>query len=310
MNEPARLFLVRPEDQPTPDANVAAIAKYMVWLLFRVLPREHFLTRLFKLNLPDLFEVWYWFNEANCTHRIVFLGDNLPSPDVINVKNYDPYNEHAYYWFPLVLYHTFSDTPLPSQTPTLEEFAARLNMRPNGRHQKWLQEELNRLREDPDLAITRYGTRFWSEPLIHLLSDPLAIADTTRELSNIVLTEMAAISEKSLQPSSVGNSWEATLMLLEYANRIPAVRVPVASRILQVTEKTVYNQCGKNLECIPRGGTTWVTKQSIQAWVNKLYHPTAQFNLWDKVIAEMEKHPAGPAIMHQEKNKCIVSQPK
>jgi hypothetical protein len=301
MNEPARLFLVRPEDQTAPDANVETIAKYMVWFLFSLLPQEHYLARLFKLNLPNLIEIWYWFDETNCTHRIVFLGDNLPTPDVISVENYDPYTEHAYYWFPLVLYHAFADIPLPYPTPTLEEFAAQFHMRPDGRHRNWLQENLRRLRENPELSISRFNTRFWTEPILHLLSDPSAIADTTRELPENVLSEMKANRSRNSPGLSSGeNSWEATLMLLEYANRIPAVPVPKAAKILQVTEKTIYNQCGKNLECIPHGGTTWVTKRSIQAWTQKLYHPTAQFNLWDKVVAEMEKHPAADMVMPQK----------
>ena len=302
MTEPAKLFLVRPEDQIAPDANVQSIANYMVWFLFWLHVQKHYLTRIFRLNLPDLVEIWYWFDDKSCTHRIVFLGDNLPSPDVICTENYDPYTEHAYYWFPLVLYHAFVDFHLPYPIPTLEKFAAQFNIGPQRRYPRWMHDTLKRLREDPapDLHINRYGDSFWSDPIRHLLADPSAVVDTTRELPQKVLSEMAAWSKSSSKSSSTGDSWEATLMLLEYANRIPAVRVPLAARILQITEKTVYNQCGKNLECIPHGGTTWVTKRSIQAWVNKLYRPTVQFNLWDKVVAEIEKHPAADLVLLQK----------
>lgn len=310
MGKPARLSLVRPEDQPSPDANVEAIAKYMAAMLLSLDPQEHFLKPLFHLNLPDIIEIWYWFDEINCTHRIVFLGDNLPSPEVITAEDYDPFIDHAHYWFPLVLYHAFSETVIPRPTPTLTSFlAAQFKRRLSRLKYGWLEDLYEELeKKDPDLYLSIYDEGFWSEPLLHLLSDPLAIADTTRKVPDIPL-RMARISGESRKPSPAGDSWEATLMLLEFANRIPAVRVPVAARILQVTEKTVYNQCGKNLECIPRGGTTWVTKQSIQAWVAKLYHPTAQFNLWDRVEAELKKHPVGPALMDQEIEKCPDSQP-
>jgi hypothetical protein len=310
MTEPAKLFLVRPEDQPAPDANVQAIAKYLVWFLFWLHVQKHYSTKLFKLNLPDLIEIWYWFDEKSCTHRIIFLGDNLPFPEATGIENYDPYTDHAYYWFPLVLYHAFSDFHLPYPLPTLEVFAAQFNIGPKRRIPRWIEETWKRFQADPapDRSLNRYSDRFWSEPVRHLLADPLAVADNTRELAPHVLSEMDSLSKRSRKSSSAGDSWEATLMLLDYVNRIPAVRVPLAARILQVTEKTVYNQCGKNLECIPHRGTTWVTKRSIQSWVNELYRPTVKFNLWDNVVAEIEKHPAADMIMPQNRKDVSIAE--
>jgi hypothetical protein len=205
-----------------------------------------------------------------------------------------------------VLYHAFTDIRLHDSLPTPEEIAARLKIHPNLRFLTWLRQN-----PGPDHFITRFNTKFWSEPLRHLLSDPSASADTTRELPENVITEMEARSNKSKETSSAGDSWEATLMLLEYANRIPAVPVPKAADILKVTEKTVYNQCGKHLECIPHRGTTWVTKRSIQTWVKDyLYRPTVNLNMWNEVMVELEKQKAAAAIVQQEQQKFNDSQAK
>lgn len=301
MTEPAKLYLVRPEEQLVPDSNVQAITEYIVWFLFWLQVQEFYSSRLFKMNLPDLIEIWYWFDEKNRTHRIIFLGDNLPFLDTIRIENYDPYAEDAYFWFPLVLYHAFSDFHVPCPLPTLEAFAAQLNIGGKHRIPRRIQEAWKRLPENlAPFSFDRHCDRFWSEPVRHVLADPAALLETTRELSQKTLSLMGGLSKSSKESPSAGDSWEATLMLLDYANRVPAVRVPIAARILQITEKTVYNQCGKNLECIPHQGTTWVTKRSIQAWVNKLYRPTVEFNLWDKVVAAVEEHPAADMILPQK----------
>ncbi len=81
MDNPQTLHLVRPEAQSEPNANVSAIASYIARLIFLVCPpREIFSTELLKFNHPDLVEIWYWFDSLNLTHRIVFWGENLPSP--------------------------------------------------------------------------------------------------------------------------------------------------------------------------------------------------------------------------------------
>jgi hypothetical protein len=186
-----------------------------------------------------------------------------------------------------MLYHAFCDIRLLDPHPTPEDIAANLKLRPTPE----LLKQIRELPPNPFFFISRFSPEFWADPLLHLASDPSANDGISRELPAKVFSEMAANKTgNSRKPFTEGNSWEATLMLLEYANRIPAVRVPVAAKILQITEKTVYNQCGKNLECIPHKGTTWVTKQSIQAWVNRLYRPTAEFNLWNNVMEELEKY--------------------
>lgn len=303
MAEPDKLFLVRPEDQPAPDANIQAIAKYISWILSWLHVQKIYLTKVLNSGLPDLIEIWYWFDEKSCTHRIVFFGDNLPIPEASGVDNYDPYSNHAYYWFPLVLYHAFSNFRFSYPRLTLAKYAAQFNVGPESRIPRWIQKNWEAIPENPTpgLYIDRYDESFWSEPIKHLVADPFAVLhDGSGELPPNVLEEMGSWSEDAKKPSSDGNSWTATLMLLEYVNRIPAVPVPTAAKLLQITEKTVYNQCGKKLECIPHRGTTWVTKRSIRAWVAKLYRPTAEFNLWDKVMAEVEKNPAVNSTMLRE----------
>ncbi len=104
----------------------------------------------------------------------------------MNAEDYHPYLEHAYYWFPLVLYNAFCDKKFIDPLPTPQQLAVNMNLQPSKRTLKWLAAEIPQLANDP---ITRYHTRFWSEPLRHFFSD-IDLADTSRDIHDTVFMNM------------------------------------------------------------------------------------------------------------------------
>jgi hypothetical protein len=270
MGNAEKLFLVRPEQQAEPDANLRNIVNYIAspGVLFSKVAEEY-TSALLHSNLDNLIEIWYWFDSLNVVHRIVFWGDDLESPDaILRAENYDPCAEHPYYWFPLVLYDAFIDQDLPGG----------------------------------DGALTKWNAAFWNSPrshLSHLIEHGYSLHSEAR-LSPDTVSEIAANDESSSAPPPSGEGWDATLMLVEYTNRIPAIPAPKAARLLGVTEKTIRNQCGKGLECLPRKGTTWVTKRSIQSFLQERYHPTPAFNLWNDIEDALKRNQTDAAVKQQQ----------
>jgi hypothetical protein len=251
MNEPAKLFLVRPDEQPSPDANFRSVVESISALLFAsnmgnasavvnsvrycMTPRDHYI------------EVCYWFDPTNLLHHVVFWGD-APTPDDLHVPNYAPH-EHAYFWFPYVIYNFVSGRDIHPSPEFLKEL----------------------IEFDP---ITRL-------PIIR---------DYDLVIPPDILSSVSDESFNSKGKSSAGEDWRATLILVEFANRIPAVRIPKAAALLDVEEETIRNRITwRELEGIQRQGTLWVTKRSIAAYVKEHYYPSVYFNVWDEVEAKMKR---------------------
>jgi hypothetical protein len=65
------------------------------------------------------------------------------------------------------------------------------------------------------------------------------------------------------------------LALADWFTRVPVWSVSRTAQILNVTEKTVRNHIGQELEAIWRKGRPWITKRSVKVYLKKHYRPTA-----------------------------------
>jgi hypothetical protein len=238
------LFLVRPEEQPTPDANVQAIANYLAAIL-QVPEAKEFTSSLTASNNDNPVEMWYWFDNLNLCHNVAFWGDNIEHVDDIRRPDYQV-SEDPYFWYPFFLFYLFPavsyDFPLTTQIP----LDARDTL------SAWFD-------------LFRHPESLWG------LAKGAQDKDALHEFASDITADTAA------------KEWRSTVLFAQYANRMNLVPVPKAAALLGVTERTVRNNCGKTLECIRWRGTRWVTKHSISKFIADNYQPTATFNLWDTV---------------------------
>jgi hypothetical protein len=253
------LRLVRPDTQDAIALNRQRIASYIAKLI-----RSEFDQSVWEpfFTAVRFLEVWYWFDSINLSHTIAIVGeDSKTSPDPQMAAT------TAHYATPILLFSVLRARGNCSDVEAAERGRVfKIEMRAVSGH------EFDQVDREAQIAD-------WLTEDARLIFRIATISDT------VGIKELT----ESQEYSPIGEEWSALLVLVTSFNRIPAVPIAKAAKLLQIEEKTVRNRIErKELEAIPRSGTIWVTLRSIKHYLKTHYHATATFDLWSEVESTLK----------------------